>query len=282
MAANYTGNPTAVQAPGVAPGPGILSVLSLPADTDGASWANLYQAFKVLADNQAFYANPNRVGQFRERWDIISGNITTQTLSIPDLQKRWSFIISAGATQVLTFNDPTGTTGNYPSRNIRLNQGTGNASQQSWMVTGWPIWAPPAVPYRCLLEFDLQPSLSTLNSREWHLGWQTGAASIASDNVVFYNDYTQANWQAQSNGLMTDTGVPVAIGNTWIRFAILIDTTLGTPSALYYINGNLVATRTVGLPAAGTSYGLQFGGRQLTTGTCAFTLGEVVATWTKF
>lgn len=280
MSTSYIGNPTAVQAPGVAPGPGIVPTLSLIQDVDGNTAANLYQAWKVLADNQAFYANPNRVTLFRERWDIAASVVNTVT-PVAGLQNRWSFAISAGATQSANFLDPNAS---YPSRHVLINQGTGNASQASFLYTTWPIWSPPTTPYRCLLEFDLQATTSTLNSREWHLGWQTGAPAIAADNVVFYNDFTQANWQAQSNGLMTDTGVPVNISSvaTYARFAILIDTTLGSPSALYYINGNLVATRTVGLPVNGTAYGLQFGGRQLTTGVCQFNLGEVTATWVKF
>lgn len=50
MASNYTGNPTAVQAPGAAPGPGVAPIISLPADADGATFANLYQALKECAD----------------------------------------------------------------------------------------------------------------------------------------------------------------------------------------------------------------------------------------
>lgn len=50
MAANYTGNPSAIQSPSPAPGPGAVVVISLPADTDGATWANLYQSLKTSAD----------------------------------------------------------------------------------------------------------------------------------------------------------------------------------------------------------------------------------------
>lgn len=281
MAINYTGNPTAAQSPSVAPGPGIIPVISIPAGTDPRSIESIEQQMKVAADFNAFHAMPGRVGSFREQWSIAAATLSTTTNPIADLAKRWSFEILAGATQSAAFQNPSTAGGNYSSRNVKLNQGTGGAAQQSYISTAFPIWSPSANPYRCLLEFDVQATTSTLSSREWHLGWSTTSpGNNIADNVIFYNDYTEANWQAQSNALVTDTGVAVSIGTAWHRFAILIDTTLGTPAAKFYIDYTLVATRTVGLPVAGTDYYLLFGGRQVVSGTCAFTLGQVVATWT--
>lgn len=54
MASNYVGSPTAVQAPGTAPAVNNAPTLSLIQDADGNTAANLYQAWKVLADNEAF------------------------------------------------------------------------------------------------------------------------------------------------------------------------------------------------------------------------------------
>lgn len=50
MAANYPGNAVAVQAPSPPPGPEVAPVLSLPQDTDGATFTNLYQSSKTNAD----------------------------------------------------------------------------------------------------------------------------------------------------------------------------------------------------------------------------------------
>ena len=50
MPLNYTGNPTATQAPSPAPGPGIAPVVALPADGDTDAAATFAQGFKVLAD----------------------------------------------------------------------------------------------------------------------------------------------------------------------------------------------------------------------------------------
>jgi hypothetical protein len=54
VASNYVGSPTAVQAPGTAPAVNNAPTLSLIQDADGNTAANLYQAWKVLADNEAF------------------------------------------------------------------------------------------------------------------------------------------------------------------------------------------------------------------------------------
>lgn len=280
MASNYTGNPSAVQSPGVAPGPGILPTLSLIQDADGNTAANLYQAWKVTADQLAFWGFPGRYGQFRERWDIAPATVSTTTNPIADLAKRWSYSIVAGATQTLVYQNPGTATGSYSGRTIKLDQGTGGAGQQSYISTTNGIWTPSGATYRFLLEFDAQATTSTLNSREWHLGLSTTMpGSNINDTCTFYSDYTLANWQANTGGAQTDTGVPVSIGSTWVRFAILIDTTIITPSVTFYINNSLVATRTTGLPVAGTLYNLLFGGRQNSTGVCSFTLGQVTATW---
>lgn len=54
MPSNYTGNPTAVQAPASAPAPGVLPILSLPIGSDALTIESLYQDLKVLADYVGF------------------------------------------------------------------------------------------------------------------------------------------------------------------------------------------------------------------------------------
>lgn len=282
MASDYTGNPSAAQSPSPAPGPGIIQTVRLPADGDALNAASVAQAWKTLVDRQAFDAYPGRVCSFRERWDIAAATLTNaNTGVIADLAKRWTWFISAGTTQTATFQNPSTAGGNYACRNVKLNQGTGNAAQVSGLWTSFPIWEAPSVTYRALYEFDVQATSSTLNSREWHIGLTSGASGFTNE-VGFYSDYTLANWQANTGGAFTDTGVAVSVGTTWVRLAFLIDTTLGTPSVTFYINGTLSATRTVNLPAAGTDYYLVLGGRQTLTGVCSFTVGDVVGTWTKF
>jgi hypothetical protein len=73
MAANYTGNPAAVQAPAAAPSPGAALIVSLPADTDGATWANLYQAFKASTDYITWLMKSGSGAAFGAAFD---GNVT--------------------------------------------------------------------------------------------------------------------------------------------------------------------------------------------------------------
>jgi hypothetical protein len=133
MPTNYTGNPTAVEAPAVAPGPNIAPVLALPVDTDVANSASIYQPFKTLADYQAYlYQNwfPNkpmltndlpqwrftdaagnnrflidhvgfpagRLAQFREDWQTTMSNYTT-TQAVISENRKWQYF-AVGAAQV--------------------------------------------------------------------------------------------------------------------------------------------------------------------------------------
>ena len=54
MAGTYLGNPTGVQAPGVAPGLTVYPTQNLPSDGDALNVASILQALKVLSDNQAY------------------------------------------------------------------------------------------------------------------------------------------------------------------------------------------------------------------------------------
>jgi hypothetical protein len=54
MATNYTGSPTATQAPSAAPGPNVAPIVVIPADGEAANVASITQDFKVNADFIAF------------------------------------------------------------------------------------------------------------------------------------------------------------------------------------------------------------------------------------
>jgi hypothetical protein len=54
MASNYTGSPTGVQAPAVAPAPGVAPVISIPAGTDVRTIESITQQMKVEADYIAY------------------------------------------------------------------------------------------------------------------------------------------------------------------------------------------------------------------------------------
>jgi hypothetical protein len=54
MATDYTGNPTATQAPASAPGPGVAPIVRIPADGDASNAASITQEIKALADYVAW------------------------------------------------------------------------------------------------------------------------------------------------------------------------------------------------------------------------------------
>jgi hypothetical protein len=61
MSTNYTGNPTATQSPASPPGPGVAPETVLPADGDPLNAASVAQAFKVLADYEAWLTAPKAI-----------------------------------------------------------------------------------------------------------------------------------------------------------------------------------------------------------------------------
>ncbi len=69
MATPYTGNPLAAQAPGPAPAPDTLPVVSQPADADGGTWGNIYQAIKEAAD---YLGALQRAARFLTRLAVAS------------------------------------------------------------------------------------------------------------------------------------------------------------------------------------------------------------------
>lgn len=57
MPSNYTGTPSATQAPAAAPGPNVAPILALPIDADSFNSASTYQQWKTLADYVAYLNN---------------------------------------------------------------------------------------------------------------------------------------------------------------------------------------------------------------------------------
>lgn len=77
MSAPYTGTPTSAQSPSLAPGPGIVPIVTIPADPDGASWANITQLSKVPADSAAYLMNGHFSSFMQENFMVASTSFTT-------------------------------------------------------------------------------------------------------------------------------------------------------------------------------------------------------------
>lgn len=279
MASNYTGNPSATQPPAPKPGPGQIPIVSIPAGTDAPTIESITQLIKCNTDYNAWSQQPNLATIFRENWYIAAPNtLSATTLQIADLQKRWDYTLGAvDATQTANWQDPMSS---YGARSVLLNQGTANVSHSQNLSTHYPITKTFSGQVLCM-DFDVQATSSTLNSREWHLGIG-GGPSVSAVLMGFYTDYTGANWKYGNAETWVDSGVPVNIGGAFDRMRLIMDTTLSTPQVTYFINGTLVGTVTTSLPAAGTALYPTFVGRQVVSGVCSYTLGEVLVWAGKF
>jgi hypothetical protein len=78
-----------------------------------------------------------------------------------------------------------------------------------------------------------------------NLGVSTYAAHFIVDSTDTTKYYAQTR---NSTATGTDTGVSAASTNTWKDFRILVEEVSGTLTALFYIDGSLVATHTTNLP----------------------------------
>ena len=136
MSTNYTGNPTATQAPSPIPGAQAFPIAVLPADGDADNAASVAQAFKVLADNIAFLTLPRSAGgqvpimpyknallqtrffvdafgfpngqiqQFCEMWDDVNLTLKTVAANGP-WSGRWNYSIFDANSGPILVNAPS-------------------------------------------------------------------------------------------------------------------------------------------------------------------------------
>jgi hypothetical protein len=109
MATNYTGVPTATQAPGPTPAVGNYPILSLPDDGDALAVASVWQAFKECADFIAFIQQ--RAGYLlatRYRWVLTdAAPLPSATWSLNDGPGDFRHYLHSGAgTEYLYFAMP--------------------------------------------------------------------------------------------------------------------------------------------------------------------------------
>jgi hypothetical protein len=117
VSAPYTGNPIAIQAPSPPPGPRVIPIASLIADTDGNTAANLYQAWKVCADFIAFtqntvgldlpVLNASGSGFTTVTYSAFGGTVTPSGARIADGLRVTIQIQLGGAVGVATFKTST-------------------------------------------------------------------------------------------------------------------------------------------------------------------------------
>lgn len=273
MSSNYTGNPTATEAPAAAPSPGTAPIIVLPSDGDAASAASVAQALKCLADYVAFLQSDVQRSHFTEEWMVSQTNFATAGLLTN--QPSWSVTASGTPTGLST---ATGTSA-YPSNTMKINPGT--ASSKSLYVYSTQAFVAPSFSNLVLtLQFD---ALLTANSNcATYFGLVAGTDPAASNGVWFrYDPNVSADtvWRAVTKNTTstdTSTGVAPLFTTAMQNFKIVLS---GTTSAKFYINGNLVATNTTNMPTANMS--LLFGANTSSANTCIPTVGPIYCSWNR-
>jgi hypothetical protein len=139
MSAPYTGNPTSPESPSLAPGPGILPIVTIPADPDGASWANVNQPIRVPPDWLAYLMNGHFSSFFQENFLMANATYTTAQTPIPNYAvlrslvngTQWSLLIGDEKAQI---GGATTASGDYcylATSGLMNNTSLGNSSQYS-------------------------------------------------------------------------------------------------------------------------------------------------------
>lgn len=239
MPTNYTGDPTATQAPSAPPGPGIFPELAMPNDGEPLNVASLRQNEKVLADFAAWAASPTAIlgnwadpawftqnarGQKRflvdhmgfpsgrllqlfEHWRGAETQTATGGYSFTSTNLQWTVaLVSTGGSGQASVVDPDPTT--IPERHLLLTVGTGGSDEVR--LIGQPMgifgannaWE---------MEWDVFVGAGT-NQFRLAMGIVRPGFPVYGDSgagiggVVFKDDGTGSNWQSvTSDGTTLDT-----------------------------------------------------------------------------
>lgn len=156
MPVDYTGNPTATQAPAAVPAIGVAPITRLPVDGDADNAASILQAFKVLADYVAFLTDrpawgpggsgalgdatiagtTHLIGGFNREYNDLTigaaGQLTVDTPLI--IRVKGTLNIAAGGK--LIFGNPSAMNGGDASGSANGAAGVGWNSLASGMVLG--------------------------------------------------------------------------------------------------------------------------------------------------
>jgi len=129
MSAPYIGNPTSAESPSLPPGPNVQPTVTIPADPDGASWANIQQLARVPVDWTAYF-NGARWTRVQELYNFPNATISSTTSPLttaPQMQ------VTTTSGSVAFQDAGVGTTPYYGrSALITLGSAGGNAT---WMTT---------------------------------------------------------------------------------------------------------------------------------------------------
>lgn len=249
MATNYTGNPTATQAPGPQPDPDNFPIVSLPAAGDGDTAASVAQAFKESVDHIAWLKAPRafvaswiqairryRNGQQQTRFGISHGGLPGGL--IRGWQEDWSDAAFSAQTAAPT-------SGSW-ARRWKFEYGvTGGTVAGGGIGISEPTFGgggAPTGPRSVRVNTNPFPNPA---ATAWCLIETAHAAVVISDDT-----YLEMEWQGQPGGFSASVGFAAAsqIGmspdNTALLGASIMRRVGDTTWQLYTNSGTSVFTNT--------------------------------------
>lgn len=243
MASNFTGNPTAVEAPAVDPALGQPPVLSLIQDADGNTAANLYQAWKVLADYSAY--DRRQLNAFRH----VENNLWGPTGSITSTQSPvtgyapMSVLMSGTAPNFNAILPPIAGF-KYFGKLVSPNAGTA--------INGYCFYSTTAAPFQW----------STTTSATSWMRIDTAVGFAAASNINFFIGASSVQNFNTGAAPANSIGLGLANGATqWVAYNQGSTTTISaTYNPLTAANVNDMQLMRIEWFAAGTQEGINNGG----------------------
>jgi hypothetical protein len=301
---NYTGNENGIQAPDRAPQPGQSPVIYAPSDLDGASWANIQQSQKRLAD-EAAYMKSVQWSVWREEYlaqvfDSLSVSSATVT-PITNYGQLAAVATGAGASTI-TFPSSNASLGTawtppYLGRGASFNI-SGTAANYASLTSGrlLTIHAKTILTMEAYVGF--WGALPTLNGDFVfgfsNLGYMNAAPTSTPNFCGFWQSgATAGNWLGCCNGVTTTlTGTtPSEKVMQRLKFETFGSATPqgiangNTGLCRFWVNGTLIGTLSQSpTNAAGSSYplSLSIGGYQTASRSpAAFVVGGFTIQWNK-
>lgn len=284
MSTNYTGVPTATQAPSGPPVPGGAPVVRIPADGDAENAASITQMIKAVADWVAWLFLPrSRASQWVEEilifrdaalrkrfgidhlgfpggqlniWPQDWGLTLTQnnTGTTPATQDGWYFnVTKTTGTGQVTVQAPSASF--IGSRLVHCDCGD-TAADYSYLAKAGPC----LINANNLIAMQWDARIPSLQNYTYVMGFHDNVSFITPGHgtqIRFYNNGGAGNWRCQTDDGTTqtdaDSGVAIATGTHRFRIEFhgaAVDEA-GAERALFFIDGALVANVTTTLPSIG-------------------------------
>lgn len=243
MASNFTGNPTAIEAPASDPALGQPPVLSLIADADGNTAANLYQAWKVLADYCAY--DRRQLNAFR----YVENNLWGPTSSITSQQNPitgyapMSAMMSGTGISLSTIVPPAAGL-KYFGKLLSTNAGTA--------INGYSFYSSTAPPFQWA---------STSSTTSW-LRIDTAVGFAAASNINFFIGTSSVQNFNTGAAPANSVGFGLANGATqWVAYNQGSTSTISaTYNPLTGANVNAMQLMRIEWFGSGTQEGINNGG----------------------